>query len=184
MHMPSLLYLLLFLSSLLSGCRDPDPARQQRKWLPSRNYHYVAVDFAGLARQERYYVPVYSDIYHQSGEQLFALTATLSIRNTSMRDSLYVGRVDYYDSQGQRQRQYLGQTIVLGPLSSVEFVVENREAEGGAGANFIVDWGTTGSRLQPIIQAVMIGTTSQQGISFAVDGVAIAADTSMAPLPD
>lgn len=123
-------------------------------------------------------MPVYSDIYHQSGEQRFLLTATLSIRNTSVQDSLYVDRVDYYNSEGVMQRAYLSRTISIGPLASVEFVVENTEAEGGAGANFIVHWAGDNPRLRPIIQSVMIGTTSQQGISFVVEGQVMEADTS------
>ncbi|MEQ9439733.1 MAG: DUF3124 domain-containing protein [Cyclobacteriaceae bacterium] len=158
------------------GCENP--ARQERKLMPSRNYHYVEHSTEGLAKQENVYVPVYSDIYHQSGEQRFLLTATLSIRNTSVRDSMYVDQVDYYNSEGVMQRAYLSQTIVIGPLSSVEFVVENTEAEGGAGANFIVHWASDHPRMKPIIQSVMIGTTSQQGISFVVDGRVMETDTT------
>ncbi|MBK7871107.1 MAG: DUF3124 domain-containing protein [Saprospiraceae bacterium] len=141
--------------------------------LPSKNYHYTELDLASLHRQEKVYVPIYSDIYHSSDARRFLLTATLSIRNTSLRDSMYVAKVDYYDSQGNLNRAYLQQTILLKPLESVEFVVEHKEDEGGAGANFIVHWGTNSADIQPIIQAVMIGTASQQGISFVTEGLVI-----------
>lgn len=62
---------------------------------------------------------------------------------------------------------------MLNPLQSVEFVVENDEKHGGAGANFIIEWGSGPVALRPVFQAVMIGTASQQGLSFTTEGVEI-----------
>jgi hypothetical protein len=86
---------------------------------------------------------------------------------------MYVQIADYYDSKGDLHRHYLEKPILLAPLESVEFVVEDREMHGGAGANFIVDWGTNHPGMIPVIQAVMIGTADQQGISFVTEGVTI-----------
>lgn len=161
------LVLLLF----LAACEQSTPS--EKTHLPSHRYHYIAADsLPALAFQQMVYVPIYSDIYHDTGEKRFPLTATLSVRNTSPRDTMYVSAVDYYDSQGALQRQYLRQPIRLHALESVEFVVEHAEDKGGAGANFLVSWGA-GRTLQPIIQAVMIGTTTQQGISFVTEGVVV-----------
>ena len=57
-------------------------------------------------------------------------------------------------------------TLLLCPLESVEFVVEEDEQAGGAGANFIVKWGATRYSDQMLIQSVMISTYGQQGMSF------------------
>lgn len=146
---------------------------QQEVHLPSKNYHYVDLDVDTLTHSQQVYVPVYSDIYHSSDARRFLLTATLSVRNTSLRDTMYIAEVDYYDSQGNLNRKYLKQTIFLHPLESVEFVVEYKEDKGGAGANFIVHWGTDSAVLRSVIQSVMIGTASQQGISFVTEGVVI-----------
>jgi hypothetical protein len=54
-------------------------------------------------------------------------------------------------------------------MSSIEFVVERTESAGGAGANFVVRWGSQQTGVQPLIQSVMIGTA--QGISFLAAGV-------------
>ncbi|MBK9592846.1 MAG: DUF3124 domain-containing protein [Crocinitomicaceae bacterium] len=78
-----------------------------------------------------------------------------------MNQSL-AGNVDYYDSEGKMIRKYAEKTIELKPLQSIEFIVEQDEDEGGAGANFIVSWGGASSLNPPVIQAVMIGTSSQQ----------------------
>lgn len=166
-------FLSFFLSYLLLlACSSPEKGidTKPKSQLPSQRYQYVDVNVAGMPYQEKIYVPIYSEIYHSSGDRRFLLTATLSIRNISMEDTLYVSTVDYYDSEGVKNRTYLKRPIRLGPLSSVEFVVEDDEDKGGAGANFIVDWGAS-KNLRPVIQAVMIGTSSQQGISFTTDGV-------------
>lgn len=160
---------------LFVACAGEQPPASDRAALPSKNYHYADIRFDSLARQVKVYVPVYSDIYHISGERRFLLTATLSVRNSSLRDTMYVEKVDYYDSQGQLQRPYLDrpEPLMLKPLESVEFVVENDEDKGGAGANFIVSWGADSPDIRPVIQAVMIGTASQQGLSFITEGVVV-----------
>ncbi|MCC6414175.1 MAG: DUF3124 domain-containing protein [Saprospiraceae bacterium] len=155
-----------------AACQEK-PAEESTSWRPSSMYHYVDINFKQLKTIEKVYVPVYSDIYHFSGERRQNLTATLSVRNTSLRDTMYVHQVDYFDSQGKMLREYLEKDVVLLPMQSIEFVVEHRENEGGAGASFLVDWGCDSDQLRPVIQAVMISTVNQQGISFVTEGVTV-----------
>lgn len=158
---------------LLISCGEGPLETGDVKLAPSENYHYVDQEFSALTYTEEVYVPVYSDIYHLNGERKFSLTVTLSIRNVMSDESIFIGNVDYYDSEGKMIRKYAEKTIELKPLQSIEFIVEQDEDEGGAGANFIVSWGGASSLNPPVIQAVMIGTSSQQGISFVTDGVRI-----------
>lgn len=72
----------------------------------------------------------------------------------------------YYDSYGKAIHSYLDSTLLLSPLESIELVVEEKDTEGGAGANFIIEWAATSYSDQLLIQSIMIGTYSQQGISF------------------
>ncbi len=116
------------------------------------------------------YVPVYSEIYYSSGNRKVRLTATLSIRNTSPTDSLYVETVDYYDTHGNLLTEYVQGHVVLRPLETVEFIIEDRNSQGGTGANFLVRWAATQPEVQPIIQCVMIGVSGAQGISFLTEG--------------
>lgn len=116
------------------------------------------------------YVPVYSHIYQQNRAKTFNLTATLSIRNTSIIDSLEVNSVQYYDSDGKLVRNYLSSTQTLGPLSSIAYVIDEDDLTGGIGANFIVRWSAPTEISKPIIEAVMISTSHQQGISFTGAG--------------
>jgi len=162
----------IFCLVLLAFCGCEQKATEKAH-MPSNTYNFADIDFSACNRIEKVYVPIYSDIYHVSGERRFLLTATLSIRNTSLHETMFVDSVDYHDSAGSLIKKYLSKTIFLKPLESVEFVVENSEDKGGAGANFIVEWGTNAPALQPVIQAVMIGTVSQQGISFVTESVTI-----------
>ncbi len=123
--------------------------------------------------QDTIYVPIYSDIYSQSRDQRFLLTATLSIRNTSMHDSIYLKAIDYYDTSGDLVRKYTENTLFLKPLESIDYVVDEEDKSGGAGANFIIIWGAKNDKIKPIFEAVMISTRGQQGISFVSEGVSI-----------
>ena len=86
---------------------------------------------------------------------------------------MYVNKVDFFDSKGSLIRTYVPRTIAIGPLASAEFIVEYQEKQGGAGASFIIDGGSHNVSAKPLIQAVMIGTLSQQGISFITEGINI-----------
>lgn len=163
--------LILIVSFLLAACGQEEI--NSREYMPSIKYHSSDVNFSSLPIQRKVYIPIYSDIYIYSGERTFPLTATLSVRNTSFTDTMFVGKVDYYDSEGALTKEYLDSPIYIGPMETVEFVVTSEENHGGVGANFIVDWGTRSVTKNPVIQAVMIGDSNQQGISFVTEGIIV-----------
>jgi hypothetical protein len=137
------------------------------------SYHFEAVDQSSFEQTELVYIPIYSDIYFVDSKHTFSLTATLSIRNTSFKDSIYVFSIDYYNSQGEKVRRYNESTLLVKPMESVEFVVADKDDTGGVGANFVVEWGAKPGAQKPYFQGVMIGTTGQQGISFTTEGIII-----------
>jgi hypothetical protein len=63
-------------------------------------------------------------------------------------------------------QNYLDSGEQIKPLASTSFVIEERDLRGGVGANFIVDWQSEAPIIPPVIEAVNISTTQQQGISF------------------
>lgn len=119
-----------------------------------------------VARGQVLYVPVYSHIFHRTGEREFDLTATLSIRNTSPTTLLRIRDVDYFDSEGTLLKSYMDQPRRLGPLASTYVVIDEQDRSGGVGANFIVTWESEGPATPPVVEAVMISTHSGQGVSF------------------
>ncbi len=112
------------------------------------------------------YVPVYSHIYIGDRERPFNLAVTLSIRNTDPRNSLRLTAVDYYDTDGRLVRHYLESPVRLNPLGSIRYVVAEKDVKGGSGANFLVRWDAGAAINVPVVESVMIGAQSGQGISF------------------
>ena len=53
-----------------------------------------------------------------------------------------------------------------GNLASIRYVVAERDVEGGSGANFLVRWEAAQPINAPVVESVMIGAQSGQGISF------------------
>jgi hypothetical protein len=118
------------------------------------------------------YVPVYSHIYAKGGKP-FLLEATLSVRNTDPNEDITIASVSYYDTNGNMIKNYLEKQMLLKPLATAEFLVAQKEIEGGSGANFMVKWVSDTMVNQPVIEAVMIGIEGQTSISFVRTGVAI-----------
>lgn len=129
-------------------------------------------DFNRLSSSEgqTIYVPVYSHIYQLNQQKTFNLTATLSFRNADLNRTLMLTKVLYYDSEGNIVKDYLNEPRTIHPLASTSFVVEENDLRGGVGANFIVAWESEEPVFPPIVEAVMISTSQQQGISFVSVG--------------
>lgn len=126
-----------------------------------------------LSRGQTLYVPIYSHIYSGDRERPVLLTATLSIRNTDLRHQITVTAVDYYDSNGKLIKHFLDQPLQLAAMASTRYVIGESDKSGGSGANFIVKWTAQEKIVPPIIEAVMISTKMQQGISFISRGQVI-----------
>lgn len=118
------------------------------------------------------YVPVYSHIYAEGGrEQL--LETTLSIRNMDREQPIAITSIRYYDTDGRLLEEYLEHPVALGPLASTDFLVEQRDEAGGAGANFLVDWAAETAVTEPLIEAVMVRVGGNQAFAFRSPGYPI-----------
>lgn len=126
-----------------------------------------------LLKGQTIYVPAYSHIYHGDRQQPFQLAVTLSVRNTDLVHPITLVSVDYFDSDGKLLKHYLEKEMKLNGMASAEFVVKESDRTGGLGANFVVVWKSQEKVSEPIAETVMIGTLSQQGISFTSRGQAI-----------
>ena len=124
----------------------------------------------GLSKGQRMYVPAYSHIYSGNKERPFLLTVTLSIRNIDPMHQIKITLVDYYETQGKLLKKFIDKPIAVSPLESLRFVIPEKDISGGSGANFIVEWHSGIPVNRPIIESIMIGTQSSQGISFTSRG--------------
>ena len=123
-----------------------------------------------LSKGQTIYVPAYSHIYSGDQERPFLLTVTVSIRNIDPKYPLTVTTVDYYETQGKLLKKFLTSSVALKPLESIRYVIPQTDKTGGSGANFIVEWKSDNLVNPPIVETVMIGTQSQQGVSFTSRG--------------
>jgi len=127
----------------------------------------------GLSHGQTIYVPAYSHIYCGDRERPFLLTVTLSFRNIDLKHPIKITTVDYYETQWNLLKKFLDKPVTLKPLESIRYVIPERDKAGGSGANFIIEWKSDKSVNPPIVESVMIGTQSQQGVSFSSRGQAI-----------
>jgi hypothetical protein len=162
---------------------------QHLKRLPNFICYLLLIFFAGilnpiissaediqLSAGQTVYVPIYSHIYSGIKARPFDLVAILSIRNTNLKSSINIISVKYYDSEGKLLKDHLAAPIRLNALASTRYIISENDKSGGSGANFIVIWKSERPVNPPIIEGVMIGTYSGQGISFVSRGQVIAED--------
>ena len=123
-----------------------------------------------LSAGQTVYVPIYSHIYSGLKGNPFNLAATLSIRNTDLKHSITLVSVKFYDSDGKLVKEYLDNPAELKAMASTRYILTESDAGGGSGANFLVKWISRTKINPPLIEAVMIGTRSGQGISFVSRG--------------
>ncbi|MBD2310762.1 DUF3124 domain-containing protein [Desertifilum sp. FACHB-1129] len=148
--------------SIPTTSSNPQPSLERNTSLRA-----VTLDPTNVAIGQTVYVPVYSHIYHYSNQKhIINLSATLSIRNTDLTNSIIITSVRYYDTNGQLIRQDVQSPVELKPLASADFFIATDDTSGGSGANFIVEWVAEQTVFEPVIEAVMISTSSAQGISF------------------
>lgn len=158
---------------ILVSCQPMDPNIDNDSGKDIFQQYEVVETHKNLVHNDTVYVPIYSDIYSETKHVKFLLTATLSIRNTSLKDSMYIQKIDYYDTFGHLVKQYLTKQLILKPMQSIEYVVEEEDVAGGAGANFVIYWGGNNPNIKPIFEGIMISTNGQQGISFSTQGLSI-----------
>lgn len=112
------------------------------------------------------YLSIYSQIYSYSQHKTYNLTVMVSLRNVSMKDSIYLTTVDYYDTHGELLQSYIKKPVYLAPLETIEIVIDEADVSGGTGSNFIIDWKTPKGCPEPLFEGVMTSTAGQQGLSF------------------
>lgn len=130
----------------------------------------ASAEQARFVKGQTLYVPVYTYIHYGDREGKLKLTVTLSIRNISPDAPLTLSTLEYMDRDGKKIRSYLKDPITVGPFASVRYAIKESDLEGGLGTSFIVTWQSDTPIPGPVVQAVMIGAESTQGISFVTNG--------------
>ncbi len=116
------------------------------------------------------YLSIYSQIYSQSEHKTHNLTAMVSLRNTSDKDTIYLLKAEYFDTHGKSVRTYFNTTIYLAPLETTEIIINEKDISGGTGSNFIFEWNIPKNCPEPLFEGIMNSTMGQQGLSFVTQG--------------
>lgn len=112
------------------------------------------------------YLSIYSQIYSISEHKTHNLTAMVSLRNTSVLDTIYILKAAYFDTHGKLLRNYFEQPIFLAPLETADIIIDEVDVSGGTGSNFIFDWKIPENCPEPLFEGIMSSTMGQQGLSF------------------
>jgi Protein of unknown function (DUF3124) len=95
---------------------------------------------------------------------------TLSLPNADPANSIWITSADYYDSSGRLLKKQYDKPVMLKPLASTEIFIPESDTSGGFGASFIVRWKSEKPVAPPVVECVMIGARSVQGISILCPG--------------
>lgn len=168
-----ILSIVILINFFFSSCSQPESSTVSTKEKIVFKVGQIEKMPSTLVHFDTTYVPIYSDIYTQTTNIQINLTATLSLRNTSFKHSIYISEVDYYNSAGKLDKNFTEQPIELKPMQSIEYVIEEENISGGTGANFIIVWASKSKNVTPLFEAIMISTQNRQGISFTSRGISI-----------
>lgn len=156
---------------ILTACSSPENKEFKVHHSHDWSDRIITLNSNDSLQEGTSYLSVYSEIYSYTAELTFPLTATVSIHNTSLTDSVFLKKADYYNTDGKLIRSYVKSPIYVKPLESLQIVIDETDEEGGTGANFIFDWAVKGDVNEPYFEAVMISTSGQQGMSFTTKGI-------------
>ncbi|MCP4691583.1 MAG: DUF3124 domain-containing protein [Desulfobacterales bacterium] len=124
----------------------------------------------GLSTGETIYVPVYSHIYSGPRSMPLQLNAILCFQNTDSKYGVQLIQADYYDSDGKMVESYISKPLNVKPLASKSLHLKKYKRGGGVGEKFILKWRSREPVNHPVVESVMIGVRSGQGISFRCPG--------------
>jgi hypothetical protein len=123
-----------------------------------------------LSKGQTIYLPLYSHVYFGDRQREFNLTATAYVRNTDPKRAITLSAADYYSYEGKMLKAFVDRPMKIAPLASVSFTVKESDTSGGSGAAVMVRWASVEIVNPPVVEAVMIGAASTQGISFVTQG--------------
>lgn len=128
-----------------------------------------AEDAISKALSETIYVPAYSEVLIGPADSQ-QMAITIVIHNVDPEHPVTLRVVDFYDHSGDHVQNLLTEPFSIPPLGSWKYLIGIKDKTGGVGANFLINWNSEVPANSPIAEALMIGGTGTQGISFASRG--------------
>lgn len=126
-----------------------------------------------LSSGQLIYVPAYSHTAIGTLNRVFQLSVTLNIHNIDPIRPIVISEVNYYSTTGKLIKKYLDESVRVGPLETIEFIIREKDNPGGSGDNFLVRWHAKTPSNPPLVETIMISTASGQGLSLTSRGVVV-----------
>lgn len=161
---------LLMLPFLLAACETP----QSRGISPVATLPPDQSIDLEIVDGQLVFVPAYSEIFYDEGDQVIGLTITLAIHNTDMDHPIVISSVKYFDTNGTLIREFVDQPLLLNAMATTGFLVTESDVSGGWGSNFLVEWGAEQPVHEPVIEAIMISVRGMDSLSFVSPGRVLA----------
>jgi len=130
----------------------------------------LSKEFDSTYTQGSTYLAVYAQIFNKTEHTKYDLTATVSIRNLNVADSIFINTIDYYNTEGKKVRSYIDQLVFLAPMETIEIVIDESDYEGGTGGNFVFNWHSKKELNEPSFESIMVYSFGQQGFAFTSKG--------------
>ena len=163
---------IIVLVLLITGCMNREKGKNNSGALKDFDSATLVIkdsDTAGKVRGQVLYLPAYSNIPGPEKDQMFRMSSFVAIHNCDLGNDIKITKVSFFDNNGKLIAECLKADTVLKPLAAVNFHVAGQD-KNGTGANFIVEWISGLPVTQPLIESVMVGYTSGQGVSFISPG--------------
>jgi uncharacterized protein DUF3124 len=158
------------------SCADPNRELKKER-VNIHEVNQIYMESIDLSFRDTTYIPIYSEIYVQDEVRKLGLTSAISIRNTSIKDTIYLEDINHYNAQGDLIHKNLENILFLAPLQSIQYVIKKRDVEQGMESSIIVIWGANSSEVRPIFQGIMISAYGRHGVSILTEGVSISRST-------
>lgn len=154
----------MFVVMLILSCEQP----KEFSSINPENWSKRKVDISKKDSLEygKSYLSVYSQIYSGTEHRKYNLTTMVSLRNTSVKDTIYILKAEYFDTHGSSVRTYFDFPIYLAPMETTEIVIDESDTSGGTGSNFIIEWKIPNNCPEPLFEGLMNSMVGQQGLSF------------------
>ena len=168
------LYLFIGLFILyLSNTKNKIDERIEESTEAIKDVETVVLQDIIVATGQEIYVPAYSNIKSVEGKGNIPLSINLSVRNTDPDHSIILSYVDFYNTSGHMSKRFLSSPRQIGPMATTSFHIAQSDTIGGIGANFYLKWISDTLVNEPVVEAIMIGSSGNQGYSWISKGLVV-----------
>lgn len=163
-------YLILF--CFILSCREGNETTEENAGPRDVkiNTSELQLDSNSLSRGQQIFVATYSEV-HWTEDQTELVASNLSIRNTSLTESIILKYVDFYDDHGNLFENYISEEVTIAPMASALYRLDQHDLKGGAGSNFLIEWESQVPVTMPYVENVSFRMSAAQSFSFTSPGV-------------